>query len=100
MNLNTNSNEENRNQNQIKIGHSEIVQRASQLWEQAGHPVGRDTEIWLQAEAELLADGQRLGSPGADARKGTQSAKRLNRAPQPFQNMLPAQKAAPRRVQP
>jgi hypothetical protein len=32
-----------------------ISMLARQLWEQEGHPTGRDTELWLQAEKELLA---------------------------------------------
>lgn len=28
--------------------------RAYQKWEEAGKPVGRDTQFWLQAEEELL----------------------------------------------
>ena len=30
----------------------EIARRAYYLWEQAGRPAGRDSELWLQAEAE------------------------------------------------
>lgn len=30
-----------------------IRQRAEQLWEQAGKPVGRDEEIWLEAELQI-----------------------------------------------
>jgi hypothetical protein len=31
----------------------QIRARAHQLWEQAGHPEGRDREFWLQAELDL-----------------------------------------------
>lgn len=31
-----------------------ISQRARELWERYGHPEGRDTEIWLEAERQLL----------------------------------------------
>jgi hypothetical protein len=30
-----------------------ITERARQLWEEDGRPVGRDMEYWLQAENEL-----------------------------------------------
>lgn len=30
-----------------------IRQRAEQLWEQAGKPVGRDEELWLEAELQI-----------------------------------------------
>ena len=35
--------------------HGEIALLASQIWEKEGKPSGRDEEIWLQAEAQLLA---------------------------------------------
>ncbi len=35
--------------------HEAISQRAHQIWELAGKPEGRDTELWLQAETELRA---------------------------------------------
>jgi hypothetical protein len=74
MNINTTSDKENHNQGQIKIGHDEIAQRASKLWELAGHPVGQDAEYWLQAEAELLAAKQRVRLP--EARRAPKRAKR------------------------
>jgi hypothetical protein len=37
-------------------GQDEIRARARQLWEQAGRPVGRDLDFWLQAERELAND--------------------------------------------
>jgi len=36
-----------------RASHEEISQRAQQLWESMGRPLGRDEEIWLQAEREL-----------------------------------------------
>lgn len=33
---------------------TEISQRASMLWENQGRPDGRDQEIWLEAERQLL----------------------------------------------
>ena len=35
--------------------HEVISQRAHRIWEIAGKPEGRDTELWLQAENELRA---------------------------------------------
>jgi len=94
MNTNTTSDRDNHNQDQIKINHGEIAQRAAQLWELAGHPVGRDAEYWLQAEAELLAARQRVRLPEAGDRRPTGSAKQPRRAPQPSQNLKPAKKAS------
>jgi hypothetical protein len=38
--------------------HDAIAVRAYQLWEGYGRPEGRDVEIWLEAERQLLgADG-------------------------------------------
>ncbi|QOZ65917.1 DUF2934 domain-containing protein [Bradyrhizobium arachidis] len=33
--------------------HHQISDRAYELWEQAGHPTGRDLEFWLEAEREI-----------------------------------------------
>jgi hypothetical protein len=35
-----------------------IASRAYTLWEQAGKPLGRDVEYWLQAESQLKQDSQ------------------------------------------
>jgi hypothetical protein len=47
------------NENKLKqtteSKHGEIALLASQIWEKEGKPSGRDEEIWLQAEAQLLA---------------------------------------------
>ena len=37
----------------VSIPGDEISRRAYDLWEQAGRPDGRDTELWLQAEAQI-----------------------------------------------
>ena len=42
--------------------HEEITQRAREIWQQSGSPGGRDTEIWLEAERQLMA-----GAPDADS---------------------------------
>ncbi len=34
--------------------------RAYEIWEQNGHPAGRDEEFWLQAEKELI-EGNKTG---------------------------------------
>jgi hypothetical protein len=94
MNMNTTAERENHHQDQIKISHAEIAQRASQLWELAGHPVGRDAEYWLQAEAELLAAKQRVRLSKVGDRRPTRSAKQRGRAPQPSQNLKPAQEGS------
>jgi Protein of unknown function (DUF2934) len=41
--------------------HDEIAQRARQIWQDKGSPGGRDDEIWLEAERDLIA-----GSGGSD----------------------------------
>lgn len=33
--------------------HHQISDGAYELWEQAGHPTGRDLEFWLAAEREI-----------------------------------------------
>jgi hypothetical protein len=38
--------------------HNDIEQRASELWQQYGQPVGRDFEIWLEAEQQLFSAKQ------------------------------------------
>jgi hypothetical protein len=34
--------------------HEDISQRATSIWQSYGQPEGRDTEIWLEAERQLL----------------------------------------------
>jgi hypothetical protein len=93
MNMNRTPERENHHQDQIKMSHGEIAQRASQLWELAGHPVGRDAEFWLQAESELLAARQRVRLPETAALRRARSVKQISRSPQPFQDKKPGQKA-------
>jgi hypothetical protein len=38
------------------LSHQEISERARSLWEREGRPEGRDSEIWLRAEAELKSE--------------------------------------------
>jgi DUF2934 family protein len=49
----------------IRIDHAKIGVLAYQLWEQAGHPSGRDKEFWFQAEAELRAALKATPAPQA-----------------------------------
>lgn len=47
------------------ISQDKIAERAKSLWESYGCPSGRDTEIWLEAERQLLGvDPQIEGSGG------------------------------------
>ncbi|HZP58756.1 MAG TPA: DUF2934 domain-containing protein [Opitutaceae bacterium] len=41
----------------------EISQLARELWERSGRPSGRDTEIWLEAEQQLIAASERRPEP-------------------------------------
>lgn len=42
----------------------DISQRARELWESYGRPEGRDTEIWLEAERQLLGVDAQVVSSG------------------------------------
>lgn len=44
-----------------------IAQRARELWESYGRPEGRDTEIWLEAERQLLGVDSRIEAAGDEA---------------------------------
>jgi len=48
--------------------HEEISRRAQELWESYGRPVGRDEEIWLEAERNLRASASVLKSAPAAPR--------------------------------
>jgi hypothetical protein len=39
----------------VEITNEEITKLAHQIWQRKGCPVGRDLEVWLEAEAELKA---------------------------------------------
>lgn len=43
----------------LRPSHEEIAGRARQLWSDYGQPSGRDEEIWLEAERQLRAPGER-----------------------------------------
>jgi hypothetical protein len=100
MNMNRTAVREDHIQAQIRISHDEIAQLASQRWELAGHPIGRDAEFWLQAEAELLAAKQRVRLPEPGALRRARSVKQIGRSPQPFQEKKPGQKAVPMQEEP
>ena len=38
----------------VSISHQEIQLRAYQKWEALGKPAGKDLEIWLRAQQELM----------------------------------------------
>jgi hypothetical protein len=37
----------------MEVDEEKIRERAHQIWEAAGKPIGREDEIWLQAERQL-----------------------------------------------
>jgi hypothetical protein len=50
--------------------YNRIAQRAYEIWERTGRPQGKETEHWLQAEAEVRREDQQRGGreKSADAR--------------------------------
>jgi hypothetical protein len=42
----------------IKLDRTEVALKALDLWLDAGHPLGRRTEFWIQAIVELLPKHQ------------------------------------------
>jgi len=48
-------NMQNKIEQSVRVEESEIGAVAYQLWEQAGHPAGRDLQFWLDAESHLRA---------------------------------------------
>jgi hypothetical protein len=55
--------------------HDEISAQARQRWEQAGQPVGRDEEFWLQAERELRRRGEANAAPTVPGREANGRSK-------------------------
>jgi hypothetical protein len=45
--------------------------RAHAIWESLGRPEGAAERHWAQAEQELQAEGDSMGSPGDEAQPGT-----------------------------
>jgi hypothetical protein len=60
--------------------YDKIAQRAYELWDKSGRPQAKETEHWLQAEAEItreeLQRGRRSGSSSIDieARRGRRAS--------------------------
>ena len=54
-----------------QVLHEEIAQRAKQIWEQRGHPSGRDEAIWLEAESQLQAEAESRPVAGTESRPYT-----------------------------
>ncbi|MDX2185850.1 MAG: DUF2934 domain-containing protein [Opitutaceae bacterium] len=55
--------------------HEEISERARDLWQRYGQPEGRDEEIWLEAERQLLgADSLVNNADGAVSAKQLEGA--------------------------
>ena len=48
----------------------DIRARARQLWELQGRPAGRDLDIWLQAERELVGSGDEESGSDAGSKEG------------------------------
>ncbi len=42
--------------------HEKVTQRAQKIWQAQGSPVGRDLEIWLEAERQLSAGSADVSS--------------------------------------
>ena len=54
--------------------HDAIARRAQEIWENVGRPVGRDEEIWLQAERELTEQFRGASVQSGTSGSGTGSA--------------------------
>ena len=63
----------------LQLNHEAIAVFAAQLWEQEGRPAGRDVEIWLRAEQQLLAAGRRQADRTALRIVSEANYKRQNR---------------------
>lgn len=80
--------------------HEDISNRARQLWESYGQPSGRDNEIWLEAESQLLGadpivevkSGESVSAPAFD--EATAQGKTRTRA----EKAPAAAKAAPKKA--
>lgn len=47
------------------LDHDMVSERARALWRERGCPMGRDEEIWLEAERQLSGVARTLGSAGS-----------------------------------
>jgi hypothetical protein len=66
---------------QTKVAHERIAMRAYEKWEARGCPHGTDQQDWLEAEAELKAEGTKTHG-AAPARTAT-PPRPVTPAPQP-----------------
>jgi hypothetical protein len=62
--LNTNVAVPNENLARALPLHESIATRAYELWDRYGRPPGRDVEIWLEAERQLLGTDARIADQG------------------------------------
>lgn len=76
--------------------HSEIAQRAYQIWEREGRPHGRDWDHWHMAEREILGAGTAKNDRAGDTRNAEQANPRQTGAASPGR---PAHPAAPSTTQ-
>ena len=56
--------------------HEEVTQRAEKIWQAQGNPDGRDLEIWLEAERQLVlgtTDSNSAPDSGETSRTGAES---------------------------
>jgi len=83
-----------------KPTHDEVSQRAQLLWHNQGRPVGRDDEIWLEAERELARGASvpkhTLGESQSDHAQSEKAAQQRKdaRAPIAPHTSAPNQKPA------
>ena len=64
------------NSHQPPPGPSEIAARATELWQIAGSPPGRDMEFWLAAESELNRDRESTSATADERPMDTDAAKK------------------------
>jgi hypothetical protein len=76
--------------------HSDIAQRAFQIWESEGRPHGRDRDHWHRAEREILGAGAAKNDRPGDIRSAEQANPRQTGAASPGR---PAHPAAPSTIQ-
>lgn len=55
--------------------HSDIAQRAHQIWESEGRPHGRDQDHWQRAEREILGADKAKDARPADLRGAEQNSR-------------------------
>jgi len=58
--------------------HDDISARARELWEKYGRPTGRDEEIWLEAERQLLGADSQVRKVGAGSVSAPAFARRAS----------------------